>query len=152
MPNTNKTIATRIADLSRRTNAPETFVKQVRSLFSGKGISLDEDCTPYMAALEQAFQREESIRRNTLVTKQNLSRLQKNFSAITDNYRRHASQLARIKSSLERHSKKISSNVQKIEGKGRKPSVVLYSSNPRTYITRPQKEKMPMVPGPDEIQ
>jgi flagellar capping protein FliD len=145
-----KTIAERIDSLSRRTNAPSTFVRQVRTLFSSKGISLEEDSTPYLTALEQAFRREESIRRSTLRTRRNLTRVQKNFSSIMENYRKQFSHLERIKRALQNQSTRMAAGAAK--GKGKKPAVVVYSSNPRAFVTRQEKDEMPMVPGPEELQ
>jgi hypothetical protein len=150
MNETTMTIAQRIESLSRRTNAPSTFVKQVRTLFSSKGISLEEDSTPYLTALEQAFQREESIRRNTLKTHTNLNRIQRHLTSMTDNYRKQVSQLQRIKRSLEKSTGRLQAGPGK--AKSKKPAVLVYSSNPRSFITRQEKDEMPMVPGPKDLQ
>ena len=57
-----KSIADHIDCLARLTGAPRSFVLQVKDLFGRKGISLETDASPYLAALEEAFRREESIR------------------------------------------------------------------------------------------
>ena len=54
-----KSIGDEIEMLAKLTGAPPEFVEQVRALFLNKAISLDEDATPYSAALEEAFVRAE---------------------------------------------------------------------------------------------
>ena len=81
-----KSISEQIECLARLTAAPGSFVVQVKSLFSRKGISLDEDATPYLKALEEAFKREENIRSTTQRARQNIRKLQKNFNRIGQAY------------------------------------------------------------------
>jgi ABC-type transporter Mla subunit MlaD len=146
----NKTIQERIHDLARATSAPNAFVDQVRSLFTSKGISLADDATPYRAALEEAFRREQVIRKNTLNVQRNLSRFQDRFNDLGDSCRRQLKQLSRIRKSLQRQSKAIDDQTKRL--KKRKTAVVLYSSDPRAYITKTLREDVPMVPGPKDVQ
>ena len=64
-----KSIRDQIDCLARLTGAPDSFVEQVQDLFTRKGISLDDDSSPYLRALEEAFIREESIRVGTLAAR-----------------------------------------------------------------------------------
>lgn len=151
MSDATKTIHDSIHDLARATKAPDAFVDQVRSLFTSKGISLGDDSAPYLAALEEAFRRERAIRKSTLNAKRNLTRLQDRFSNLGNSYRRQVTQLSRIRESLEKQSRLIEDRSARLKKK-RKTAVVLYSSDPRAYITKTLKEDVPMVPGPKDVQ
>ena len=121
------TVADKILSLAEETGAPSVFVSQVRSLFETKKISLNEACGPYISALEEAFRREAAIRRDTLITRNNLARLQKNFAEIGS---KHREQLSRLQ-------------------KTRKPA----AARGRTRSTDIRSlEILPMVPGPEEVQ
>jgi hypothetical protein len=62
MPGEPRTIDDHILCLARLTGASETFVCEVRALFIRRGIALDSNAAPYLAALEDAFLREERTR------------------------------------------------------------------------------------------
>ena len=62
MPGEPRTIDEHILCLARLTGASETFVCEVRALFLRRGIALDSNAAPYLAALEDAFLREERTR------------------------------------------------------------------------------------------
>jgi len=144
-----KSIEEHIECLARLTGAPASFVGQVKNLFATKGISLDEDATPYLTALEEAFRREESIRASSHKARESISRVQNNFSRIGKEYVKQLDRLKRVQSSLRQHEtgkrpasgSKIAGNELRIPG-----------GDHRTYITPPQKDQMPMVPGPTEEQ
>ena len=123
----NVTVEDKIRKLAEETGAPSVFVSQVRSLFLTKKISLEEDCGPYISALEEAFRREAAIRRDTLITKNNLARLQKNFAEIGTKYKE---QLLRLQ-------------------KARNPAVP--GGRRRSTDARP-RESFLMVPGPKDVQ
>jgi hypothetical protein len=61
-----RTIDEQIQCLARLTGAPDAFVGEVRALFRRRGISLAADAAPFLAALEDAFLREERMRTQTL--------------------------------------------------------------------------------------
>jgi len=61
-----RTIDDQILCLARLTGASDTFVGEVRALFVRRGISLDSAVTPFLAALEDAFLREERMRGRAL--------------------------------------------------------------------------------------
>ncbi len=143
-------IGDRIDDLARETGAPRTFVEQVRGLFSSKGIPLDADSGPYLGALREAFRREESIRRSTLTARENLARLRRQFSEIGSDYQKQVDRLNRIRESLEGQSRRLEASARRL--KGHRPAIVLYSSDLRSFVTKPQSERIVMVPGPEEDQ
>lgn len=134
-----KSIAEHIECLARLTGASESFVGQVRVLFSNKGIPLDSDATPYLQALDEAFRREESIRNNSLRSRRHLARTRENFRKIGKAYVRQLEQnrrqaplrTARRKTTLEDLS---------------------VSADHRSLVTRPEHDHLPLVPGPDDPQ
>jgi len=139
------TIEAKIEALAHETEAPATFIEQVRNLFLTKGIPLGDDSTPYLLALGEAFRREEHIRRSTLTAKQNLDRLQTHFSRIGNQYRKQLEQLQKIKRTLERHSRHI-------ESRSRHGAWSDKSLETPSLVTRTEKDGRVMVPGPDEVQ
>ena len=68
------TIGQQIESLARLTGAPLSFVGQVRNLCSGKGSAVNTNASPCIAALEEAFTREETIGSSTVRARRSLSR------------------------------------------------------------------------------
>jgi mannitol-1-phosphate/altronate dehydrogenase len=141
-----KSIADQIDCLARLTGAPQSFVLQVKLLFSRKGIPLNSDATPYVKALEEAFKREENIRTTAQRARQNIRKLQSNFNKIGNAYVRQLEELKRLRtgSSGKKKSKTASADSDN--------SVVIPDGDHRTLVTPPQRETLPMVPGPEEDQ
>ena len=135
-----KTIAEHLECLARLTSAPDSFVSQVEDLFLSKGISLDDDAEPYLAALDEAFRREENIRCTGHRAKKNIQQLQDNFQKIGKAYVEQISKLKRMQSSV------------KDKPRESQPTQVTIKGDHRTYVTRPEREHLPMVPGPKEVQ
>ena len=131
------TVADKIRILAEETGAPSVFVAQVRTLFETKKISLDDDCSPYITALEEAFRREAAISRDTLIANDNLARLQKNFANLGARYKEQLSRLQKARATSAPRGKRRSTDV---------------GSTARSYITRKESETLPMVPGPKEVQ
>ena len=138
-------IADHIECLARLTGAPVNFVDQVRSLFLLKGISLDTEAKPFLAALDEAFQREESIRNSTYRARENLDKLQQNFRKIGRAYVDHVMKKTSAK------KPPLSSLLAKTRAAAGTTQVTI-RGNHRTLVTRTEREELPMVPGPDEIQ
>lgn len=134
-----KSIDEHIECLARLTGAPESFVGQVRVLFSNKGISLDSDATPYLQALDEAFRREESIRNNSIRSRRNLAISQENFRKIGKAYVR---QLERGRGRPARRAERRKHTITEVAIPG----------DHRSIVTRPQHDRAPMVPGPKEPQ
>ena len=148
MTNDLKSIATQIDCLARLTGAPGTFVEQVRQLFVNKGISLEEDATPYVPALEQAFRREETIRNNTRSARQNLEEAKERFEEVGGTYRKQIEQLKRVRASLQKAARKIPIRES---GARQKSKRVLIATKRPTVVTKQQRDRnYPMVPGPKE--
>jgi hypothetical protein len=126
-----KSIADQIDCLARLTGAPRSFVDQVRDLFTRKGISLDEDSTPYLAALEEAFIREESIRAGSTM-----------LPAAVRAGAGQDPQVVRRRRSRRRPGR---------DGAALEPTTRLSTSGPM-LVTRRQHEEAPLVPGPEELQ
>jgi hypothetical protein len=133
-----KTIAQHIKCLARLTGAPESFVSQVRNLFSSKGISLDSDATPYVGALDEAFTREESIRANTRRARRSMARVQSNFKKIGEAYVEQLQQMG------HRNAEPAAEQSDVTE--------IIVDGDHRSLVTPLQSEHFPMVPGPEDPQ
>ncbi len=129
-----RTIGQQIESLARLTGAPESFVCQVRNLFSGKGITLQTDASPYIAALEEAFTREESIRNSTRRARHNLSRVQSNLQKTGEHHAVRSARAAR-RARPERRTREV-----------------IVDGNHRSFVMPRQLDQFPMVPGPEGQQ
>jgi hypothetical protein len=142
-----KSIAEQIDCLARLTGAPTSFVDQVRELFTRKGISLAEDSSPYVKALEEAFIREESIRAGAKQTRVSVAGSTTDFKQIGKTYVQQLERLRRVQAGLR--SKRRA-------GKTNPPESTTVSIDPeissRSLVTRQQREDLPMVPGPEDLQ
>ena len=140
-----KSIAEQIECLARLTDAPDNFVFQVRELFLKKGIPLHSDASPYIKALEEAFQREESIRDSAAKARASVQRLRSNFSRMGESYTRQIDQLKQIQSNLQERARTLraAEKSTKVKVRGR--------SN-KALVTRRQSDDLPMVPGPKDVQ
>jgi len=144
------TIAEHIQCLARLTGAPVSFVDQVKQLFERKGISLHDDASPYLDALEEAFRREQSIRATTVRARQSVTRMQDNFQRIGRAYVEQLSQLKRLRSSLQDQSTRL--RREKPTQQRRSSMRVAIEGDHRTFVMRPQTEHLPLVPGPKDLQ
>ena len=127
------TIRWQILCLAKLTEAPASFVDQVHHLFRKKGICLEDDATPYLTALEAAFRREESIRQTR--KKQNTPNAR---------HQRRLKQLQKIRNSLL--GTRATASTEKGVARSAK------KSTGGTALPRLQRETMPMVPGPEDLQ
>lgn len=138
-----KTISEHIECLARLTGAPASFVDQVRTLFSTKGISLHEDAAPYLKALDDAFRREESIRTSAGRARRNLTRIRASFDRIGRAYVQQADSRRRT-SARVRHAQSGE--------RGSLSEEVVIPGDHRTYVAPTAHETWPMVPGPEDPQ
>ena len=145
-----KTLEEHIDCLARLTGATDSFVSQVRTLFTSKGISLDTDAGPFLPALEEAFRREEGIRSSSFSARQNIERIQENFQRVGKAYVEQISQLKKLQKNLQRRTRKILRGSQSTESGN--PTHVTIKGDHRTLVTRFERETLPMVPGPKETQ
>jgi len=142
-----KTIDEQIECLARLTEAPESFVGQVKVLFLNKGIDLEEDATPYLKALEEAFKREEAIRSSSRRVKRQVATTQQNFRQIGRDYVTQLERLKKIRTDLQQNNRTLRSGSSES-----KLTEVRIPGNHRSFVTNPQRDQMPMVPGPEEPQ
>ena len=143
-----KSIADHIECLARLTGAPDSFVDQVKQLFSRKGIALTDDAEPFLPALEEAFRREESIRCTSRRARVELMKVQKNFDRVGRAYVDQMSQLKKIQSKLTEQSRRLRN---RIVGRATGTEVTIQGDH-RTLVTRQEREELPMVPGPRDVQ
>jgi len=141
-----RSIADHIDCLARLTGAPQSFVLQVKELFSRKGIPLETDAEPYIAALEEAFRREESIRASARCARRNIASLHESFNKIGRSYVRQLEQKRGM------HSKKSRRAGEHRTGRGGAGSQIAIPADHRSIVTRQQRDDYPMVPGPKEKQ
>jgi hypothetical protein len=144
-----KSIADHIQCLARLTGAPVSFVDQVKQLFERKGISLHDDASPYLDALDEAFRREESIRSTTLRARQSVARMQDDFQRVGKAYVEQLSQLKRLRGSLQEESRRMRGDKSAAR---RGPTRITIEGDHRTFVTRPETEHLPLVPGPKDLQ
>ena len=149
MMNQPRSIEDHIECLARLTGAPLAFVDQVRNLFISKGIPLATEATPFLEAMEEAFRREETIRASSHHARQNLSNIHDNFRKVGKAYVEQLSQLKKIQSSLQKQSRRLRTKMGKRRGD---VTHVTISGDHRSFVTRPEREELPMVPGPSEVQ
>jgi hypothetical protein len=142
-----KTILNEIECLARLTGAPQSFVMQVKGLFSNKGISLDSDAGPYVDALEEAFRREERIRQTSQRARENLSRVGENFRRVGRAYTQRLKQLKRPGRQVREGGKTTPGADSENESRA-----IPISKDHRAYVTRQQSDTYPMVPGPKDLQ
>jgi hypothetical protein len=144
-----KTIEEQIDCLAKLTGAPESFVLQVRELFSKKGIPLDSDASPYLRALEEAFKREENIRANARRARRSISKLADNFDKIGKSYVRQLEHLKRIQSSLQEQELRAAPKKPSRKSSRRRAAG---TDLQRPFVIRQENDHLPMVPGPEEDQ
>ena len=142
-----KSIADQIRCLAQLTGAPDSFVSQVKQLFTRRGISLEADATPYVRALEEAFQREESIRVSAAKARRNVAKLQRSFNQMGETYGQQIEQLKRIQSSLNDQARRLR---KRSEG-GISTNQVVGGST-KSFVARQTNDDLPMVPGPQDPQ
>ena len=141
-----KSILDHIDVLARLTGAPVSFIEQVKLLFSRKGISLETDGEPFIGALEEAFRREENIRASTVRARENLDQIRGNFDRIGKAYVEQLGRLKTVQKKLHARTREIST-----EASNAQSTQVTIKGDHRTFVTRPVREELSMVPGPSEI-
>jgi|WetSurMetagenome_2_1015567.scaffolds.fasta_scaffold658990_1 hypothetical protein len=139
-----KSIAEEIEVLARLTGAPRVFVEQVRALFTSKAISLDETAAPFVAALEEAFRREETIRASSSQARRGLDRVQEDLGRVREIHREQAEHLRRARANLESSARRIRESGERLEA-------AAYALGVRRGAHR-ETDSAPIVPGPKDIQ
>lgn len=146
-----KTIEDHIQCLARVTGAPHSFIDQVRSLFTSKGIPLASRAQPFISALDEAFRREEHIRASSHTVQNQLARIRENFRRVGRAYVDQLSQLRRLHSSVQEQSRRLRKKLPSIR-QDQQTTRVMIKGDHRSLVTRPVMEQWPMVPGPKEEQ
>ena len=144
-----KSINEHIDCLARLTGAPATFVEQVRSLFVGKGISLSSEAQPFLGALDEAFRREENVRMTSAKAKTGIPKLHPSIKNFGKNYTSQVQQLKRVQEQLREKTRRLQ---RKSPSRSDSTMHVTIKGDHRTFVTRPVREELPMVPGPEELQ
>jgi len=147
-----KSIEDHISCLARLTGASGSFVDQVRSLFTSKGISLQTDATPFLRALDEAFKREESIRAGSVHAQDQVTKLRDSFRQVGQAYVEQLTQLKKVRSSLQRQARKAPNRPQNGQPRGSTTTRVTIPGDHRSLVLRPEREELPMVPGPKDPQ
>lgn len=138
------TIGGQIDRLAGETGAPDSFVQRIRELFSSKGIELDCDCSPYIAALEHAFRREQSIRLSALQTRENLERLQRQLDHFNQACRRQLNRMQTFRVTFGRQEPALPAEVETKE-------IELVESSD-SGESRKSRSRSIVVPGPKDLQ
>jgi len=146
-----KSILKSIEDLARITEAPQAFVEQVRTLFRSKGISLEDDAAPYHGALVEAFRREHAIRKSTLQAKDDLVRLRQRRTPVRESDRGSVSGSAGASRRAPRSSTELDTYALRLARKAQGARSE-ESSGTRRWLTRGDRDDVPMVPGPKDLQ
>ncbi len=146
-----KSIEDHIQCLAGLTGAPHTFIDQVRSLFTSKGIPLASEARPFIKALDEAFRREEHIRASSHTAQHQLARIRENFRRVGRAYVDQLSQLRRLHSSVQEQSRRLRKKPPSIR-QGHETGRVMIKGDHRSFVTSPVREQFPMVPGPKEQQ
>ena len=142
-----KSIQDQIQCLAQLTGAPDSFVSQVKQLFTRRGIPLESDATPYVRALEEAFQREESIRTSAAKARRNVARLQRSFHQMGESYGKQIEQLKKIQTSLNDQARRLRKRSESLRQTGAEGE-----GKPRSFVARQHNDDLPMVPGPQDPQ
>ncbi len=138
-----RSIAEEIEELARLTEAPGAFVEQVRALFEGKGISLEEDVEPFRRALEEAFRREEVIRAHAERARRGILEMSGRLSKAGERCVRQLEELRKVRDVLQ-------DNTRTLRESGRRLSrIACVYLDRRAYD---DDEAAPLVPGPDDLQ
>lgn len=135
MPSLDASIDAMAAD----SGAPASFVAKIRALFEGKGISLERRAGPYLAALREAFRREESLRRVSQRSQGALERAREDLSRLDSQWERQLGELRDLQRSLRLQSSRLREGVQKLHALDR-------------TVLCPGSVELPFVPGPDSVQ
>jgi DNA repair exonuclease SbcCD ATPase subunit len=141
---TARSIAEEIELLARLTDAPASFVEQVKRLFQQKAISLEEDVEPFLHALEEAFRREETIRTRSEQIRKYIARARADFDKLEQGCAANLRELERSRETLRRAGQRVRDHGDRLDA-----LAYLYWSN------RPPVEEdpdLPMVPGPKDVQ
>ena len=139
-----RSIEQEIDRLARETGASPGFVAQVRDFFFGKRIDLGGDAEPYLAALQESFLLEETVRRGTVRARETLAKLQECLRLLGTTYQQQLGQLRRVRESLDQQGRLVR------EGADRLRDLTRAATDGRPTLLLPKGTCI--VPGPREPQ
>lgn len=142
MKTNHKSLAELIDELSRENDVSETFLVEVGTLFSSKGISLDAACAPYEPILRETFLREAQLRVFSRRAHEGLERLQDRMGRLNELWQQQLHQLQRTRDLLETRSEELRHHAERLRAQrrgSRRPS--LDDDAPRCFV-----------PGPKDVQ
>ena len=125
--------------LAADSGASAAFVAKVKALFEAKGISLERSAGPYLAALREAFRREESLRRLSDRSSEALARARHDLGRLGADWDRELAHLRALQDALHAQARRLRSRVEQL--------VV-----PPGTVLCPGSVELPFVPGPDTVQ
>lgn len=128
--------------LARQTEAPESFVNDVKALFTGKGISLDQAAAPFAEAIADAFLREEQVRRQAeaaLASLADLEQLNRQFSEQT---RKELNRVVVLRDTLQFAAEQFQRNLDRFQE---------LKAPPRPIRATPDDLPGPLLPGPSGL-
>ena len=141
---TKKSLGDRIEDLARETGASPTYVQKVRALFLKKGIPLEADGSPYQAALEEAFHRQESMRRSVNQAAESLAQIHDQLTLLGKTRAEDVAKLREIQKTLEEQHRVIRETTALLRRNPLNPSS-------KQVLVRGDLD-LPFVPGPKSVQ
>jgi hypothetical protein len=139
-----KSLGDRIEDLARETGASPAYVKKVRALFLKKGIPLEVDGSPYQTALEEAFHRQESMRRSVSQAAESLAQIHDQLTLLGKTRADDVAKLREIQKTLEEQHRVIRETTALLR---RHP---LHAAG-KQLMVRGDLD-LPFVPGPKSVQ
>jgi hypothetical protein len=139
-----KSLGDRIEDLARETGASPSYVKKVRALFLKKGIPLDADGSPYQIALEEAFHRQETMRRSVSQAAESLAQIHDQLTLLGKTRAEDVAKLREIQRTLEEQHRVIQETTSLLK---RNP---MHAAG-KAVLVRGDLD-LPFVPGPKSVQ
>ena len=102
-----KTLAQLIADSARETAAPSSFAESVARMFVDKGIALDEDATPYEAAIHETFRCEQKIRLESERARDGIERLKERLARLGESWERQLGEVDRLRKTMNDRAREL---------------------------------------------
>jgi hypothetical protein len=128
-----------IAILAADSGAPDSFVEKIKALFEAKGISLARSARPYLRALQEAFRREESLRRLSERSAEARMRVRHDLGRLEGDWDRQLAHLRALQDELHVQARRLRSGVERL-------------AVPARTVLCPGSVELPFVPGPDTLQ
>lgn len=98
-----KSLSKALVDLQTQTGAPSSFVRRIESELLSRGIPLDEDASPYIESLEEAFIQDLCNREDPLHVRDNIEELQATYFNLKGEHDRLTFRMEAIADALRKH-------------------------------------------------